>query len=181
MFCRKLKFSNFVSVIQVQYNAIRTYIHANNVCNISYLIFYGLSMLKYLFCKLHCSYKTDQERIWKCREEKTSSCFQFYCYSDLCVDISSCRLKTSVLTSSHMILCSYKLISGATESIYHCFLLRNGFFALVYGHYRTYLKALNKQEEPTFQETDLFHLKMLIVILIHVHIISVLRRLFSRM
>jgi len=38
-----------------------------------------------------------------------------------------------------------------------------------------------KQEEQTFQETDLFHLKMLIVILIHVHIISVLRGLSSKM
>jgi hypothetical protein len=75
------------------------------------LIFYGLSMLKYLCCKLHCLYKTGQEGIWKCREEKTSSCFQFYCYSDLCVDISSYKLKTSALTSSHMILSSYKLIS----------------------------------------------------------------------
>jgi hypothetical protein len=80
-----------------------------------------------------------------------------------------------------MILYSYKLISGVTEYISHCFLLRNGFFAFVCGHHRTYLKALDRQEKPTLQETDLFHLKMLIVILLHVHIISVLRRLSSRM
>lgn len=165
----------------MQYNAIITYIHANDLCNTQDLICYGLNMLKYMCCKLDCSYKTGQEGTWNCRGNKTSSFSHFRCYSDLCADISSYRLKTSALTSSHMILCSYKLISAVTESIYHCFLLRNGFFALVYVHHKTYLKALDKQEEPTFQETELFHLIMLIVILIHVHIISVSRRLSSRM
>jgi hypothetical protein len=138
-------------------------------------------MLKYLCCKLDCLYKSGQEEMWKCRGNETSSFSHLCCYSDLCVDISSCRLKTSALTSSHMILYSYKLISGVTESVYHCFLLRNGFFALVCGHHRTYPKVLDKREEPTFQETDLFHHKMLIVTLIHVYIISVLRRMSSRM